>query len=365
MTTQDDPHSLLPEVSEERIATMERNVFSHISTERTGTRRRRRRWWIAGGAAAAIVAVAAVIAPAVGASLSGTATNLSADSVALEPVQLAPGSAGGSGAESITEESAAYDAASGTARETISNGSASIVVEDVRDAADAVAAAAEARGGYVESLSIGSTGVMPADSGMVIDPGYPGAGDGWISVRVPADQLAAAIADLDEIGEVTSSTVSSTDVTDQAVDLRARIAAAETSVARLTELMAQAQSTADLLAAETALQERQAALDADRQQLELLEGQVALASLSVQLTPHSEPVEADPAGFGDGVAAGWNGLVATLNGIVIALGFLLPWLAVLAVAGAIVWGIVRLVRRARRRSTRSPGTRAGIPTDTP
>ena len=80
-----------------------------------------------------------------------------------------------------------------------------------------------------------------------------------------------------------------------------------------------------------------------------------MSTLSVTLVPDTEPVEADPAGFTDGLAAGWNGLVATLNGIVIALGFLLPWLAVAAVVALIVWGVVRLVRgRRRRRADAAP-----------
>ena len=101
-------------------------------------------------------------------------------------------------------------------------------------------------------------------------------------------------------------------------------------------------------AIETALADRQALLESYRQQLEDLEGRVATSSLTVTLVEPSEPVEADPAGFGDGLAAGWNGLVATLNGIVIGLGFLLPWLLVVAVVVAAVWLIV-IGRRARAR----------------
>ena len=74
-----------------------------------------------------------------------------------------------------------------------------------------------------------------------------------------------------------------------------------------------------------------------------------MSTLTVTLTEPVETVEADPAGFGDGLAAGWNGLVATLNGIVIAIGFLIPWLLVIAVIGGIVWGIVTLVRRRKTR----------------
>ena len=135
----------------------------------------------------------------------------------------------------------------------------------------------------------------------------------------------------------------------------ARVAALETSVARLTELLAQSTSTADLIAAESALSERQSELDSLRQQLTWLEGQVDMSSVTVTLTEPAPTVHADPAGFGDGVAAGWNGLVATLNGVVIAIGFLLPWLGVLAIAGLVVWAVRGAVRR--RRAAR--GTDAG------
>ncbi|MGP3535996.1 DUF4349 domain-containing protein [Microbacterium sp. RD1] len=352
----------LPELDDVRIAAIERDVFGRIAEDRRSSRRRRARGWAIGASAAAVIVVAAVIAPSVTSSLGGASS--AGDSAPTTPeggVELAPqvplDGRAGAGAEADSAVGAA-DAATGQ-RDVISTGSATVVVGDVAAAAEQVAQRAQARGGYVESLSIGSSGDVAVggspESGMIVGPApYPGTGAGWVSVRVPADQLDDAIAELREIGEVTSSTVSRQDVTDQAIDVRARIAASEASVARLTELMAQAADVADLLAAETALSERQATLEADRQQLAWLEGQIDLSSLSVQLVPASSPVEADPAGFGDGVAAGWNGLVATLNGIVIAFGFLLPWLGVLAVAAAITWGVVALLRRIRRsRRTRT------------
>ncbi|WP_135805156.1 DUF4349 domain-containing protein, partial [Salmonella enterica] len=67
--------------------------------------------------------------------------------------------------------------------------------------------------------------------------------------------------------------------------------------------------------------------------------------LTVDLSRADAPAAADPAGFGDGLRAGWNGLVVSLNALVVAFGFLLPWLAVAAVVVLIVW----LVRRGRRR----------------
>ncbi len=190
-------------------------------------------------------------------------------------------------------------------------------------------------------------------TGMVYDSSmpYPYTPDGaWITVRVPADGLQSLVDQLSGLGEVTASSINRQDVTEVTLDLQARVDAAQASVDRLTELMAQAGSLTDLIAAESALAERQATLESYQQQLKYYDEQVAMSTLTVTLTEPVETVEANPAGFGDGLAAGWNGLVATLNGIVIAIGFLIPWIVVIAIAGLIVWGIVRLVRR--RKSAR-------------
>ncbi|MBW9118639.1 DUF4349 domain-containing protein [Microbacterium trichothecenolyticum] len=371
----------LPELSAERIDEIEEALFADIARERTrqaARRTRRGRLWIAGGAAAAVIAVAAVIAPSVG-SLVGTSGG-AVDESAVAPVAPADSGAGSStdssGADS--RESAPLTVAPGAGdtaadadsadRDIITTASATVTADDVDAAVRAVANSAVAHGGYVESMSVGSDGtvypVSPSEGGIAYDTmPYPSPTDGaWITVRVPADQLQSVIDELDDVGEVTSTNLSRQDVTQQTMDLQARIDAAQASVDRLTQLMAQAQSVADLIAAEAALSERQSTLESYQQQLEMLDDQIAMSTLSVNIVPEVEPVTADPAGFGDGLAAGWNGLVATLNGIVVALGFLLPWLAVAAVAALIVWGIVRLVR-GRRQARRDAATPASPTVD--
>ncbi|MEV5071344.1 DUF4349 domain-containing protein [Microbacterium sp. LMI12-1-1.1] len=375
----------LPDLSAERIDEIEDALFADIAQDRgrrSARRTRRGRLWIAGGAAAAIIAVAAVIAPSVGSLVGGAGG--ATDESAVAPVAPADSGAGsdGSSDSATTTESApltiAPDAAAGDRsagaiaadRDIITTASATVSVDEVDAATRSIANSAVAHGGYVESMSIGSDGtvypVTPSDGGVVYDTmPYPSPTDGaWITVRVPADQLPDVIAELDDVGEVTATNLSRQDVTEQTVDLEARIDAAQASVDRLTELMGQAQSVADLIAAEAALSERQALLESYQQQLEMLDDQVAMSTLSVTVVPDVETVTADPAGFGDGLAAGWNGLVATLNGIVIAIGFLLPWLAVAAVAALVVWGVVRLVR-GRRRSRADALSPAPEPVDDP
>mgnify|MGYP001609737085 FL=1 len=185
-------------------------------------------------------------------------------------------------------------------------------------------------------------GPAATDGGIV----PPSSGDGWVALRVPVADLDAVMAALRSEGTVLTTSISQNDVTATTTDLRAQVDSLTASVQRLTQLMSQATSVADLLTAETALTERQGQLQSAQQQLKDLESQVDMSSVQVTLVRQA-PAAADPAGFGDGLAAGWKGLIVSLNALVIALGFLLPWLVVAGVVVLIVWAIVR-TRRARR-----------------
>lgn len=357
----------LPELSATRIDEIEDALFRDIARTRVQDKARsarRGRVWMAGGAAAAVIAVAAIIAPNVGTIVSGDSSGGFAGAT-NESASVREGDLGGvtmtDAATDAGLESAVAPAEESGTREIIASGSATVVVDDLAVAARTIGNSAVARGGYVESMSLGTSGgVQPYIEGQGITYDeyasitypYPSSPDGaWVTVRVPSSDLNSMMEELSDLGEVTTSSINRQDVTEQTVDLRARIEASQASVDRLTELLGQSASVADLIAAESALAERQATLESYQQQLESLEGLVEMSSLSVSLTPVVEPVTADPAGFGDGLAAGWNGLVATLNGIVVALGFLIPWLVIIGLAALIVWAIVRTVR-ARRASSR-------------
>jgi len=74
---------------------------------------------------------------------------------------------------------------------------------------------------------------------------------------------------------------------------------------------------------------------------------VAMSSLQVQLAPETSATTPEPDGFGAGLLAGWNGLIVSLNALVVTIGFLLPWLVIAGGVFVIIW----LVRRARRNRT--------------
>lgn len=334
----------LPELSEAAIARIEAAVFDEIESERPPARtvqraKARRRGWLTGAGIAAAFVVGVLVTPPILSTVGNSAGEAGSYPTAVD-------SAGGSADRGVAvDESAASDTAlqsvdADGGREIISTANASVQVKDVATAVADIAAIAEAHGGYAEGTDIGES-VAVYDEG---DRAASGASYGWISIRVPADELTAVIGELADTGEVLSSSLSKQDVTAASIDLNARVDALTASVQRLTELMAQSGSVSELIEAEVALTDRQAELQSYQQQLAALEDQVAMSTLQVQLSSPADAPSADPAGFGDGLAAGWQGLIVSLNALVIALGFVLPWVAVAGVVFLIVW----LIRRARR-----------------
>lgn len=217
-------------------------------------------------------------------------------------------------------------------REVITTGSLTLVVEDALGAVEDVVALVGETGGRVDERS--------QQAGSENDPARA-----WLTLRVPAGELDPLVAELEEVGDVSEVSISAEDVTGEARDLDARISALEASTERLIGLMAEADSSEALLAAESALSERQADLEALQSQRNRLSDQVAMSTLRVSIVSDEE-APSESTGFVGGMQSGWNALVDFLAGLLVGLGTALPWLVVLAVP---VLAVVWLWRRRRRR----------------
>ncbi|MEU7218070.1 DUF4349 domain-containing protein [Nocardia iowensis] len=178
-----------------------------------------------------------------------------------------------------------------------------------------------------------------------------------LTVRVPADKVDAFIDGLGGIGRITRVSTNRDDVTMQWEDLDARIKALQASVDRLRGLIASATNTADLINAEQALSSRQGELDSLTAQKRHLDDDVALSTLTIDITTETTKAEEDRAdSFWEGIVAGWDSLVEWLKDAVVFTGKALPWLGFLVVLAAAVWGLVRLLLRRGKRGAAAPAT---------
>jgi hypothetical protein len=220
-------------------------------------------------------------------------------------------------------------------RQVVTTASASLAVDDPAESAQRISELVESVGGRVDERTewAGSGG----------DDAEGASAD--LVVRVPSDELTGVLADLEELGDVASVSVSRSDVTSTVVDLDARISALRTSVARLQVLMEGAATTEALLEAEQALSERQQELESLLSRRAQLADQVELSTLSVHLATHGVAPAGGPDGFLDGFATGWRALTTAVGAGIIAVGVLLPWLAAVGLVTAAVLVPLRLKRR--------------------
>lgn len=221
-------------------------------------------------------------------------------------------------------------------RDVVKTASMTIRVADTSEAADKAAVLAENSDGRVDSRS--------EDAGSQRSPARTS-----VVLRVPVAKLDGVVRELKTLGAVQTAQTTSEDVTSQRVDLDARIKALQTSVDRLLAIMREARDPEALIAAENALSQRQADLDSLRAQRAALGDRIEDSTVDVTFVAEAigGPSPKEYQGFVGQIERGWDGLVSVVSTLVLLFGLLLPWLGVPAVAGAIVYGVIRLVRARR------------------
>lgn len=183
----------------------------------------------------------------------------------------------------------------------------------------------------------------------------------YITVRVPSDKYAAFIADAARLGRILTEYESSDDVTQQHVDMQARLDNLKAEQVRLRQLFARATNVKDMLAVEQELSRVQGEIESMKAQIDYLERQAARATVTLELTEPEALVA--PSGIDWGVRTaftdGVRAFVSTMNGLIFLLG---PVLAVLLFVGLPVALIARLlVRGFRRRRSRLQAASTAVP----
>ena len=210
---------------------------------------------------------------------------------------------GGGGAPSVVEAPAAeapapaldtsesgvdlYNAAQAQERLVIENADLAIVVEDPRARMSQIGALANEFGGYVVSSnlyqSFTSFGVEVPEATIVI--------------RVPSQRLDEALERIKEdVVDIQYENRSGQDVTNQYVDLQARLRAKEAAEAKLLEIMEEATRAEDVLAIYLQVQSVQTEIEQLKGQIQYLEESAAMSSISVRLIAEegTQPIEVGP-----------------------------------------------------------------------
>ncbi len=169
-------------------------------------------------------------------------------------------------------------------RMVIRTGSLDLIVPSSEQALADIQALAEELDGYVVSLNTYQ---------------YQQGIQGSVTLRIPAESFELAMQRLKDMATtVRQESVSGQDVTGEYVDLEARLRHLRAKEAQLLEFLAEAEDTEAVLAVYEQLSATQQEIEQVTGRMEYLQDQVALATITVNLTPDAlaQPLE----------VGGWN-----------------------------------------------------------
>ena len=219
-------------------------------------------------------------------------------------------------------------------RMIVRTGEMSLVVDDIVKARDEITRLAGMFGGYVVSSWVsGEEEDMRGD----------------ISFRVADDKFEQALVELRNLAvRVKSESTSSQDVTEQYVDLEARLKNAEATEKQYLNLLEKAYAVEDILRIYDSLSQVRYQIEQIKGQMQYLERTTSLSIISVRLELASTP--------GGVVRAGWNALEilkSAVRGIVTFgqwLGTVVIWLAIFIPVWGTVIGIIYWRKRRKKKA---------------
>ena len=215
---------------------------------------------------------------------------------------------------SLDEAGASQAAPVATERKIIRNASLTIEVDAPAESQRRIASIAESRGGFVvtsESRQQRSSGDAKPFEIVTVE------------VRVPAAQFDTVLNEIRGVGgRITEEKVTGQDVTEEFIDLEARIRTKKALEEQFVEIMKRAQKVSDALEVQTAMADVRTEIERLEGRRRFLENQTSLSTLKVTLQPPAPLISANTSGF--------------FHGVKLAFGDGLD------VAAAIVLGLIRL-----------------------
>lgn len=289
--------------------------------------------------------LAAVLLAACGASSDSYASSASAANGSYyDESTVMEGEYGGTDSGSTTPS--LDPSAQNTEQKIVYTADMRIEATDFAAARDAFLAAVEDTGGWLEHTYV---------SGSEEDH------DRYASytVRVPAENYRAFLEQAGKGGSVSSLSEDASNITENYIDVQARLAALEAQRDRLNALADKAETTADLLEIENQLTDVQYELESYTRKLRAMDSQVMYSTVEATLNEVAVYSPTASTGFGqriaDAFSEGGAGFVSFVQGLAVAVVYLWPLLLIVAAA-------VTAVALWRRKHPKKPKQKPAAPT---
>jgi hypothetical protein len=149
-----------------------------------------------------------------------------------------------------------------------------------------------------------------------------------IVIRVPKDKFHAAIQEIESYGKVLNEGVTSEDITQQYIDLKARLSNLQHQEKRLLEILEIAKNVDEVLAIEKELERVRGEIERLQGQINYLERSVEMSIISISLTKPKPSFKPPSMKWGEVLEAALTGLFTVLKGLIILAISIIPIAAI-------------------------------------
>jgi hypothetical protein len=217
-------------------------------------------------------------------------------------------------------------------RKIITTSDLTVEVDDAVAVVEAISKLAQEAGGFVSSSS-------------VYDSYYDGdtRKNGYVTIRVPQAGFTSVLEEIESMGRVTSKSTSGRDVTEEYIDLSARLANLERQEVRLLEILNMTATVEEVLSVEKELERVRGEIESLTGRLNYLNDRVEFSTINVHVV-EPRPI-AHAWGLRDALSDSVQGFISTVNAMIVFIGYILPVLIFLTVVGGITIFIKKRVYR--------------------
>jgi len=211
--------------------------------------------------------------------------------------------------EEVAYSRGAKDQSALQERVVIYNARLSLETTDIQGTLVRIRGLADSFGGYVAGSSRSTYGMQSRAE---------------IAIRVPKDKFHAAIQQIESYGKVIDEGTTSEDITQQYIDLKARLSNLQKQEERLREILDMAKTVDEILRVESELGRVRGEIDSLQGQINYLKGNAEMSLISVTLTEPAPPFTPPRMDWGETFEIAILGLFTVLRGMIILVVSLIP-----------------------------------------
>lgn len=212
-------------------------------------------------------------------------------------------------------------------RKVISTASLTLEVKSVEKASNDIVKIVEASQGFISGSSTDTSG---------------GSKNGQMTIRVPQKIFYSTIAQIEALGTEKSRQISGQDVTEEFIDVGARLDNLKKQEARFQEILKNASTVKDVLDVERELERVRGEIESLTGRMNYLNQSVEMSTITVNVMEPA-PIAGEGWGITDALREAAAGFIGSINGLIVFIGYILPIVIFIAI-------IVLLARWVKRKA---------------